>query len=233
MQSNSVFKKLLILNFFILPALTCAQTQKTAEEIQLQKDKAKYNAFVPANYRLFSATTGDLNKDGMQDAVLIVKATNPKAWVDHEYQGKLDRNRRGIVVLLGEKATYKKIMQNLSVFSSENEEGGVYFPPELWIEIKNNRLNVHYGHGRYGYWNYNFRYEANNFRLIGYDRSEHRGPLLESDTSINFLTGKKRYRENLIQDEEQDPKFKETWTKVNYPPIYFSNIKDMDELHFD
>lgn len=222
---------------YLLLILFCQQ-HAWAEDIiteqnKFEKDKLKFQKYVPKNYTFFESLEEDLNKDGKSDLVLIVKATDPNAWVDHEYRGKLDRNRRGIVVLFGEKETYKKVMQNLSVFSSENEEGGVYFQPELWIEIKNNLLNIHYAHGRYGYWNYIFRYETHDFRLIGYDSSEHHGPRVESDTSINLMTGKKRYRKNLNQDEEQDSKFKETWTKVNYTPIYLSQIKDMDELYFD
>ena len=96
------------------------------EEIKLKKDNIKYKAYLPKNYVLFEAIEGDLNKDGKQDLVLIVKGTDAKQWVEHEYQGKLDRNRRGILVLLNENGAYKKIVQNLSAFSSENEEGGVY-----------------------------------------------------------------------------------------------------------
>lgn len=233
MQTSSMLQHMVLTSCLMLPSLACAQKAMTTEQNRFEKDKVKYKSYIPKNYDLFEVITGDLNKDKIQDTVLIVKATDPNAWVDHEYRGKLDRNRRGIVVLFGENETYKKVMQNLSVFSSENEEGGVYFQPELWIEIKNNLLNVHYAHGRYGYWNYSFRYETHDFRLIGYDSSEHQGPRVDSDTSINLMTGKKRYRKNLNQDEEEGPKFKETWTKGNYGPIYLSEIKDMDELYFD
>lgn len=165
--------------------------QPTAEEIQLQKDKIKYKAYIPAKYVLFEAIQGDLNKDDIQYLVLIVKATDPTQWVNHEYRGKLDRNRRGMIVLLADKGKYKPILSNLSCFSSENEEGGVYFAPELWLEINKGLLNVHYGHGRYGYWNYSFRLQNQDLRLIGYDSSSNHGPYVDSETSINFLTNKK------------------------------------------
>ena len=211
-----------------------AETAKpTAEEIQLQKDKLKYKAYIPAKYVLFEAIQGDLNNDGIQDLVLIVKATDPTQWVNHEYRGKLDRNRRGMIVLLKEKGAYKKLTQNLSAFSSENEEGGVYFAPELWLEINKGLLNVHYGHGRYGYWNYSFRLQNQDLRLIGYDSSSNHGPYVESETSINFLTNKKVIRKNLNEDLDGDPKFKETWSKAKISPIYLSIIKDFDELNFE
>ena len=207
--------------------------QPTAEEIQLQKDKIKYKAYIPAKYVLFEAIQGDLNKDDIQDLVLIVKATDPTQWVNHEYRGKLDRNRRGMIVLLADKGKYKPILSNLSCFSSENEEGGVYFAPELWLEINKGLLNVHYGHGRYGYWNYSFRLQNQDLRLIGYDSSSNHGPYVESETSINFLTNKKVIRKNLNEDLDGDPKFKETWSKAKVSPIYLSTIKDFDELNFE
>ncbi len=207
--------------------------QPTAEEIQLQKDKIKYKAYIPAKYVLFEAIQGDLNKDDIQYLVLIVKATDPTQWVNHEYRGKLDRNRRGMIVLLADKGKYKPILSNLSCFSSENEEGGVYFAPELWLEINKGLLNVHYGHGRYGYWNYSFRLQNQDLRLIGYDSSSNHGPYVESETSINFLTNKKVIRKNLNEDPDSDPKFKETWSKAKISPIYLSTIKDFDELNFE
>ena len=211
-----------------------AETAKpTAEEIQLQKDKIKYKAYIPAKYVLFEAIQGDLNNDGIQDLVLIVKATDPTQWVNHEYRGKLDRNRRGMIVLLADKGKYKPILSNLSCFSSENEEGGVYFAPELWLEINKGLLNVHYGHGRYGYWNYSFRLQNQDLRLIGYDSSSNHGPYVESETSMNFLTDKKVIRKNLNEDPDSDPKFKETWSKAKNSPIYLSMIKDFDELNFE
>lgn len=233
MNQKNLVKSILLITSLIISPLVFSQTQRTAAQVKFNQEKAEYKRYIPEKYDFVEAIKGDLNKDGISDTVLIVKATDPKAWVVHEFQGELDRNRRGIVVLFNQNGTYKKAVQNLSIFSSENEDGGVYFPPELWIEIKNNRLNIHYGHGRYGYWNYSFRHEANDFRLIGYDSASHMGPLLRSDTSVNLLTGKKRDRENLSQDEEQDPKFKESWTQVHYPPLYLSKIKDIDELDLE
>lgn len=182
---------------------------------------------------MFEAVKGDLNKDGQNDLVLIVKATDPKKWVDHEYRGKLDRNRRGIMVFLNEKSGYKKVVENLSAFSSENEEGGVYYAPELWFEIKKNNLYVRYAHGRYGWWGYTFRLDGQDLRLIGYDSSDNHGPYVQNETSVNFITSKKVIRQNINEDPEGDPKFKEKWSKVNTQPIYLSKIKDFDELDFE
>ena len=232
MKSSLLATVLMLSTLLFIPRITFAE-QPTAEQIQLQKDKLKYKAYLPAKYVLFEAIQGDLNNDGIQDLVLIVKATDPTQWVNHEYRGKLDQNRRGIIVLLADKGKYKPILSNLSCFSSENEEGGVYFAPELWLEINKGLLNVHYGHGRYGYWNYSFRLQNQDLRLIGYDSSSNHGPYVDSETSINFLTNKKVIRKNLNEDPDSDPKFKETWSKTKMSPIYLSTIKDFDELNFE
>ena len=232
MKSSLLATVLMLSTLLFIPRITFAE-QPTAEQIQLQKDKLKYKAYLPAKYVLFEAIQGDLNNDGIQDLVLIVKATDPTQWVNHEYRGKLDRNRRGMIVLLADKGKYKPILSNLSCFSSENEEGGVYFAPELWLSVEKGLLNVHYGHGRYGYWNYSFRLQNQDLRLIGYDSSSNHGPYVESETSMNFLTDKKVIRKNLNEDPDSDPKFKETWSKVKMSPIYLSTIKDFDELNFE
>lgn len=232
MNKKCIALILAYLNLSILPQTTFAQAQPTAEELKLRKDKVTYKAYIPAKYQLFEAIEGDLNKDGLKDVVLIVKATDPKAFVQDEYRGQLDRNRRGVIVLLNQKGKYKTLLSNLSCFSSENEDGGVYFPPDLWLEINNNLLDIHYGHGRYGYWRYLFRLEGNDLRLIGYDDSNNRGPLIQSQTSINFLTGKKVIRKNMSEDEEEEPRFKETWSKIKQPPIYLSKVKDFNDLSF-
>ncbi|EOR03437.1 hypothetical protein MMP65_11030 [Acinetobacter sp. ANC 3926] len=232
MKTQLIAALLLFSGLAILPQVSFAQQQPSAEELKLRKDKVTYKAYIPEKYQLFEAIEGDLNKDGLKDVVLIVKATDPKAFVDDEYRGHLDRNRRGAIVLLNKKGKYKPVVSNLNCFSSENEDGGVYFPPDLWMEIKNNVLSVYYSHGRYGYWRYLFRLEGNDLRLIGYDDSNNHGPLIQSQTSINFLTGRKVIRKNMSEDEEAEPRFKETWSKINQAPIYLSKVKDFNDLSF-
>ena len=213
-------------------SLVYADTTLSTAEKQLKKDSIRYKAYIPTSYTVFEAIQGDLNKDGLQDVVLIVKATDPIQWITDEYRGKLDRNRRGVIVLLNTKGRYQKVVQNLSLFSSENEDGGVYFAPELVPSIEKGLLKLHYAHGRYGYWAYQFRLEGRDMRLIGYDSSDNFGPYVNSETSVNFLTAKKLVRENLNKDPDSDPKFKEIWSKVNIAPMYLSQIQDIDDLSF-
>lgn len=197
--------------------------------------KSKPTDFLPKGYVLSKRVNGDLNKDGTEDCVLIIKGTDKSKIVRDEQRGKLDGNRRGIIVLLKNKTGYKLASKNYNCFSSENEDGGVYFPPELIVEIKNANLYIHYAHGRYGFRRYTFRFQNSDFELIGYDASHDSGPVVNSEVSINFLTRKKQEKVNTNQDAEGgDEIFKTTWTKVNIARlIRLSEIEDFHELNMN
>ena len=213
-------KILLILPFFLLTILSCKAQDKEPSD------------FIPKGYAEFKKYSGDLNKDGLEDYVLIIKKTDSANVVMNRFDKKVDRNRRGIIVLFKNANGYELADKNLECFSSENEDGGVYFAPELWIEIKDNKLYIHYGHGRYGYWKYTFRFQKSNFELIGYDSSSNRGPVTNRETSINFLTKKKLTKENTNENAEGgDEIFKENWYDIEIDNlIKLSEIKDFDEL---
>ena len=109
-------------------------------------------AFVPQGNVISESIRGDLNHDGLEDYVFITKATLKSKFVKDEYRGVLDRNRRGLTIVFKQKNDYKLVYQSKDCFSSENENGGVYFPPELNVLIEKGNLLVHFAHGRYGYW---------------------------------------------------------------------------------
>jgi hypothetical protein len=195
------------------------------------EQKQALSDYLPKGYVIFEKIAGDLNKDGIEDCILIIKGTDSNKFVTDEYRGKLDRNRRGIIVLFNKKDQYELALENYDCFSSENEDGGVYFPPELSIEIKKGNLYAHYGHGRYGYWEYTFRFNNSAFELIGYDVSNG-GPVIESKTSINFLTKKKQEKVNTNENAQGgDEIFKVTRKNIYINRlIKLSEIKDFDEL---
>ncbi|MCG8580498.1 MAG: hypothetical protein MI866_11300 [Bacteroidales bacterium] len=213
---NEILK---ILPFFLLSILGCkAQDNKPAD-------------FIPSGYLEFEKHFGDLNKDGLKDCVLIVKKNDSANITLNQFDKKVDRNRRGIIVLFKNEKGYQLADKNYDCFSSENEEGGVYFPPELSIEIKNNKLYIHYEHGKYGNWVYNFRFQNSNFELIGYDSISNSGLVKLTETSINFLTKKKLVKENK-NAESGDESCTETWSKIVIEKlIKLSKIKDFDGLN--
>lgn len=213
-------KTIKTLLLFLLPFLSCiAQNNEISD-------------FIPKGSVEFEKYFGDLNKDEQDDCVLLIKATDTNNIVINRFDEKVDRNRRGIIILFKNQEGYQLADTNYNCFSSENEDGGVYFPPDLSIEIKNNKLYVLYGHGRYGHWQYTFRYQYANFELIGYDSSSNRGPVTDKEASINFSTKKKLVKENVNYDAESGEEiFEETWSTIEIKKlIKLSEIKDFDEL---
>lgn len=197
-------KHLQLITCFVLGIITCEAQNKPFSE------------FVPEGSVVFEKYNGDLNKDGIEDCIIITKKTNANNIVMNDYDEKVDRNRRGIVVLF------------------KNEEGGVYYPPELDIETKKGNLIVHYLHGRYGFWSYTFRYHKNDFELIGYDRSDNWGSVTQLKTSVNFLSKRKQLKVNTNNNATTDDEeiFKETWEEIEIKKLLnLSEIKDFDELN--
>jgi hypothetical protein len=216
-----------------LLALLCAVSASALGQ-PLGDQAPELEAFIPAGYVLVQAGQGELNKDEQTDHVLLIKGTDEAMVIQHEYLGELDRNRRGIFIVFGEGEGHRLALDNRACFSSENEDGGVYMPPDLDVSIENGNLYVHYGHGRYGYWTYNFRYRNADFELIGYENSQNRGPLIEQQISINFLTGKMVSRVNRNTDPEGGvDRFTETWSAFSLAePIRLSGIEDFDQSVF-
>lgn len=187
--------------------------------------------FVPSGFVVSEEVRGDLNKDGLEDRVLVIKATDKSEIVMHESRGRLDRNRRGIIVAIQTESGYRLLASNPTCFSSENEDGGVYFAPELSVTIASGTLNIHYAHGRYGYWEYKFRVQNGDVELIGYEGSENHGPIVLRETSINMSTKRMRVRENTDATSEQSgaEKFSETWQSFALNrPIALRTILDFD-----
>ena len=79
---------MVLLSFFVLFSNAKSQTL-TAKNIA---------GLVPDGYKVFKEIQGDFNKDGISDAVLIIKATDKDGFVKDERSGEIiDRNVRGIV----------------------------------------------------------------------------------------------------------------------------------------
>lgn len=233
-----------LLGFALLFACFCYATTAVATSINVNgsfgpapKQKAAIDPrkFIPKGYELVSITNGDLNNDKTIDCVLLVQATNPANWVKDYYGKKVNRNRRGLIVLFAINGAYVLRVKNLTCFSSAEEEGGNYMPPDLGIEIKKSKLYIGYAHGRYGYWEYCFRWQASNFVLIGYEGSSNRGPIVEEATSINFLTNKTKIRKNtMLESLDGEGIFEVQYLdRKPRPLLKLTDIKDFDELEIE
>jgi len=231
-------RKYLLLTFTIFAATSYSTSKQLENRVKIivfndTSDIKEDNPlkFIPKDYVLFEKIKGDLNKDGIDDYVLVIKGTQ-KSEIEKNNNGQLvDRNRRGIIILINTNSTYKPVINNYSCFSSENEDGGVYFVPELSVSIKRNNLHISYGHGRYGQWSYTFRLQNSDFELIGYD-SKSGGPVIENETSINFLTKKLQEKVNTNENAQGgDEVYKETWRNIKVlKTTKLSQVIDFDDI---
>lgn len=257
MKISKQYIKFLIILMFILGLISCknsadsripekpkvdsiniSDNDESSSELTIKKTTSveftnETTFSLPKGYKLFEKLQGNLNGDDLPDYVLIIKETKKENVVVNRFDKKVDRNRRGVMIYLTNERDTVLVTKNLNCFSSENEDGGVYFPPQLSIDIEKGKLYIHYDHGRYGHWKYTFRYQNSDFELIGYDSSDNYGPIINRETSINFLTKKKLTRENVNQNTEKsgDEVFEEKWEKIVIEKLYkLSDIKSFEEL---
>lgn len=195
--------------------------------------KEIYN--LPKGYKLFDEIKGDLNGDGIKDHVLIVKGILENSVIENRMGEIVDVSRRGIMIYISEKNGFFLAVKNLDCFSSENEDGGVYYAPELLVSVRKGKLFIKYNHGRYGNWQYTFRYQNSDFELIGYDNSNNYGPIINRTTSINFSTKMKQTKENVNKDIEASGEevFEEKWEKITLDKLFkLSEIENFDGFDY-
>ena len=211
---------------------SCESTEKNTEETRTKANIIATEKLIPVGFVLTDSISGDLTGDGINEFLILIKGTDSSMVVEDEYGKIVDRNRRGIMVFTIDEGQAKLLSQNLNGFSSENEYGGVYMPPELYLEIFDETLEIHFGHGRYGYWYYNFKYRINSLELIKYFSSSNRGPITERELLMDFISMKKltRVNTNLMAQLEEEV-FEEVEEELKFKNlIKLSEVEDFDTL---
>jgi len=210
--------------------------EKTATTNHTASEKPVINCIkndLPKGFVEFERIQGDLNNDNIVDSIIIIKGTDSSKFVTDSFDKLADRNRRGVLVYLSHKEQHYLACKNTNCFTSEQEDGGVYFSPELMIQVSNSKLDIEYSHGRYGSWSFKFELRGDDFILTHFYSSDDRGPIVNRQTRINFLTGKKSVLINVNEncEESGDEIFEETITSISNPTTYkLSSIKDFDKL---
>jgi hypothetical protein len=135
----------------------------------LSAQKDPYS-FIPNNYDTLydGVAKGDLNKDGIQDAVLAVYPIweNDSDWIEKADSDSLPQ--RMLIILFGTRSGFTEAAKSSHAIMCKNC-GGVFGDPFAGILIKGNVLQInHYG-GSNWRWEYahKFRYQAGKFYLIG------------------------------------------------------------------
>ncbi|MCR5697336.1 MAG: hypothetical protein K6G73_10235 [Marinilabiliaceae bacterium] len=179
----------------------------------------------------------DVNEDGLTDYLLSIQGTDPDGWGPYQYKedSLVNKNARGFILVINKGDYFETDIRNNSCFPSDNEDGGVYFPPDLEISSAKNSLTVRYWHGRYGSWGYEFLYQNGNYVLISYSRSYSNGPLLEKSQYFDLVNNKlsiyKLQNDKYIDDREEvgDDKYMTIYYRLDETkPILITDIVNID-----
>ncbi len=199
----------------------------------LPKQAGAAEGFVPKGWRLEKQEAGDLNRDGVQDLVLVLRGSDPKnvlANKDGFGRNPMDTNPRILAVVFGqasggyalaaENHTLIPRPDNPSMDDVLSENGGVT------VERGTLRVALHLFMSAGGWGmsltTFTFRFQNGRFELIGFDRDEtqrNTGTMLK--TSVNYSTGRMSRTTGSIEHD----KTKTAWSTLPKRPL-----KSLDEI---
>ncbi len=214
----------IIVSAFLCALPSQAQNFEMPEVIypEVLRQGSTIDSFVPKGWRLEMSRKGDLNKDGMPDHVLVLRCNDPKNIVSNNGFGPndFDTNPRILAVVFAKpKGGYTLVLSN-QILIPRNDNPSMEDPLDSvassGIEVKNGTLHVQLGiFFSAGSWtmgskDFTFRWQGDDFRLIGFDENTvQRNSGETAATSINYLTGRQKVTSGSIEDDTE----KVTWRK--------------------
>ncbi|MGP1578738.1 hypothetical protein [Porphyromonas endodontalis] len=195
-----------------------AQKQK---KLQLAKEGRTIEEVVPNGWDIQSAT-GDLNKDGIEDFVLIVRPNDPAHIKTRDDGFEYNFNPLFLAVYFGSPSgVYKRFKVWHDTVSGREDEytditNELSITPRGAIDISVSSWSS-MGTAATGGSTYRYRFQSGDFYLIGEESSWLNRMTGEGEsTSINYLTGQKEITTgNMI--EEKDLKTKKV--KIKKEPL--------------
>ena len=227
--------------FFILSLFLISSIYIFGENFP-QKAKT-VNDFIPKGWKKILTTNGDLNKDKLEDTVIVIEKEDKKNIKKNDGFGpeELNLNPRILLVLFKQKdGTYILASKNDKGFikSEGNDDNPALMDTLDDIIIKNNVLKIvfNYFMSAGSWWTstnvYIFRFQNNVLELIGYESNAYmRNTGEEEGTSINFSTNKAKITTggNIFEEKENNPK--DEWRYLKFEKKYILN--EMTESTLD
>ena len=189
---------------------------------------------IPSGWRILSSSSGDLNKDGIEDIAFAIQNTLQKNLQPNDGLGidTIDLNPRILGIYFGKSdGTFeKKLQSNTFIILQDSPTMDEPFDS---LQILSNgvlQIDFHFWFSA-GSWyisnhQYKFRFQNEAFELIGYESSEtHRATQKTTNHSINFSTRKMSIT-TLVFDEETEKEITtEEWKKFE-----LQNLKSIQSL---
>lgn len=166
---------------------------------QLPASGAAIADFVPKGWRVEQQPEGDLDKDGRDDVVLVLRMDDPANIVENEGLGpeRFDTNPRLLAVLLADGAGYRLALQDHSLIPRPDNPVMDDYLGGDGVSVRRGAFTVAlHSWASAGTWytsstTFTFRHQDGCFRLIGHDYDGmHRGSGETWNTSLNFAAGK-------------------------------------------
>lgn len=193
-----------------------------------------WERYVLDGWKVIASATGDLNRDGQNDYVLVLEENNPANLKPNNgrWPNVINLNPRRLVVLFKSADGYHEVLRRDGFLPSEHAEGLPYLQDPLikdGVRIKRGSvwimLREWQNHGSYDITDiqFKFRYESSTrrFRLIGYDRSESLYRYdKQIDYSINYRTEKKKVTKTLYSLPDDIPP-KTSWKAISVKQKYY------------
>jgi hypothetical protein len=184
-------------------------------------------AFVPEGWKLEAEQKGDLNKDGADDLVILLRMNEAKNVIKNDGLGAnpFDTNPRILAVVFsgGANKPYALALENHMLIARPEDpvlEDPLSELGEIAIEKGALKVALHLfssaGSWATGLTTYRFRHGKRGFELIGFDRSTTgRSDGGVEEVSINYLTRKVKISTGTIEDDE----LKVQWRKLKKKPL--------------
>ncbi len=211
---------LLVLLMSICAALTFAQDEKKSvfDDSKLPKTANSTSKFVPAGWSIESMITGDLNTDGIADAILV--------FVD-----KAEGTRALMIAFKNAKGEFERVVTANAVLQCKScggMLGGETNAPDIKIVKGVLIIKTLTGSRESTDSTFRFRYDpkVSKFALIGYDEIDNdRGTGASTSTSTNYLTGVQITTEfQYNQKTEKNVKKSSKTDKVTTPTKYIEDV---------
>lgn len=200
-------------------------TEQPAEEPQtvLFKAVATENEVFPANCDTMGFAWGDLNQDGLKDAVVVSIPRIAENMMTRDDGYEYNFNSPVMGIYFGTKDGKLNLYKEYENTIPATEDEFCFI--ELGMEISDKGvlvLNIEHfysaGSTNTDYNTYRYRYQDGDFYLIGTDTGALSRYSGENETvSINYLTHKKQTIVSDVFDESVEPK--ETWEEIPDEPL--------------
>ncbi len=170
------------------------------------------DGFVPAGWRMEYWQRGDLDADGLDDLLMVVRMRDPKNVLRNEGLGRdeFDTNPRILAVAFADDTGYRLQFQNHALIPRPDSpvmDDYLEGPESLKIARGAFQVTLH-SFASAGSWSmgnatFTFRYQAGCFRLIGYDDDgTQRNTGETTDISVNFITGEAIVTTGSIENDK-------------------------------